>query len=373
MAESQFTLFGQPSPEEVRQRIGRTAAEDALSLASVPRGRMGVAVAGLLGPAIKQAFGQKDPQVQLAEKRSEAMRNAYDRSSGSSIDYYRYLADNLNAVDDPQGAMQALEQYRQLAAGKAATQFAARKLDIEEKKLSEKTRLQSEKLALQGEQLDLKAELGRKESEIKRLTAESSSNLNSAKVKKLQADIEALDTKMAQQAEALRQKDDQIEILRHAQATREFDAQTRRMKLKSDERIAQLRNSNVSGKAAQKILGTALDGYEKATLKKNFVDFAKELVKDNPELGSFFADVDKETMSQLIRGEVLQAIGDARVRGDTGFNYNQAVEQSVLRAAQKYTAKGENPVGIERTQLTFPRADQNLSDEDLMNQLLQGQ
>ena len=60
-------LFGTPSPEEIRARIGKTGSEQALSLASLPAGRgpvFAAAQAGsLLGSAITQAQGIDTPEV----------------------------------------------------------------------------------------------------------------------------------------------------------------------------------------------------------------------------------------------------------------------------------------------------------------------
>lgn len=345
--EGRFTLFGFDTPEQVRARIGRTIGQNAQAAAGMAPGRGQVSLASTIGQMIPHLF-LDTKEEKLAESRSSAMQNAFERSKGKPTEYYKYLAENLSTVGDQQGAIQALEQFRGIRSQQAAAEFAERELAVKEKRIDERTRMQSEKLELAKENLQLEAELGRAKAEVDRLVNLSQIDINNQKVKNMQASIEEMETKMAQNAEKLRQADEKLDIYRDREATRKFDAQTRRMKVKADERLDKMKLMGKESKSRAKLIDKSFDDYSRVTQKKDFLKFAKTLVEDDPELGSFFSDVDEDVMANLIRGEVQQAIGEARIRGDENFRYNDAVIQAVYDAAQKYTQQGENIIGIER-------------------------
>lgn len=368
MAEGRFTLFGGQSPEDVRKSIGRTAAEDALSLAGVPRGRMGVAVAGLMAPFIQKTMGEKDPAVELEENRQQSSINAFARSKGNTAEYWKILSQNLNDLGDAQGAAQALGQFQELAQQHTKNEQEKRRLDITEKKNTESYLVKQDAIRFKEEALELKGELGRLKAEKDRLLAESTANLNGAKVKGLQAKIDNMEVEQKQNAVKLRQADDRITLLTDREATRKYDAKTRRMKLASDETMTRLRVSGATGKQAQKMFGQAMKGYEKAVQKNQFMDFAKELVKDDFDLAGL-GGIDEAAFSELVKGEVLQSIGNATINLDTAFNYNDAVVNAFHSAIAKFTTSQPGAVFGENVELNVEQR-RTGTDEDLMNKLL---
>jgi len=372
MAEDRFTLFGMQSPEDVRRSIGRTATSDALNFASLPKGRAGVAVANILPKVLGKALGIDTQEDKMAQARTDSMKNAFDRSKGKPTDYYKFLAQNLNSVGDTQGSMQALEKYRSIQAAQAAGEFKARELDIKEKKGSELFLVRSEANRIKEEQIETSAELDRANTEIKRLLADSTTDLNSQKVKNLQAKVIEMDDKLAQSAERLRQADDRIVIERDRAATLQFDATTRRMKLKTDEKLAKLKATGISNKADEKRMNIVFNDFSKIVQKKSYDKFLADVIESSDEFGGFFSNVDPDVLSTLTRNAVQQKISEARVNKNVDFNLNEATEQAIREVAATFVSEQPGVIGGTNPEVGFPREVKKETDEEMMQRLLSG-
>lgn len=258
MADDKFNLF-----KLTPKQVGAKKAQDAIALgqqfAGPGRGRGNVALAtalpGLLG-AIFDVGGEKAQ----ARARQDALKNAFESSKDDPDNYYAHVAEALNSVGDTGGAMSAMEQHRK-------HRMKTRELNIDEKKVDERSRLK-------GEQIDLKRELAAMEDDRRRQLAEIEDLRKReiagedvrVKMTKLENDMKKHQDKMQvlqDKNDILRDKND---ILRIRAGTSQFDAETRRMKLSVDKEIAQLKATlKEKGKlsdAANKRLSKTYDSYE---------------------------------------------------------------------------------------------------------------
>lgn len=89
--ESQFSLFGTPSPQEVRQAIGRAGLQDDIAMAQVPALRApGVAMgqAGrLLSGVIGNGFGQEDARITKARQMQMVQQKVQQMAKQQGIDF----------------------------------------------------------------------------------------------------------------------------------------------------------------------------------------------------------------------------------------------------------------------------------------------
>ena len=94
MSEQPFSLFGMPSPAEVRQSIGRAGMQDDIALASMPAGSggklLGAQAGRLFGNAIQGAMGVEDPRVQRAQRMEQAKQRVAQMAKQSGIDFGKH-------------------------------------------------------------------------------------------------------------------------------------------------------------------------------------------------------------------------------------------------------------------------------------------
>jgi hypothetical protein len=128
------SLFDFETPEQVRARIGKTGAEQDLSLAGLSgaqRANLGGATAGrLFAQGLGQAMGYESPEVTRARDIQTAMQTAQVDSEGDMGKFYQKLATNLKEggyVKESFEAIRAMQAYNTQAA-KAAREERALKV-----------------------------------------------------------------------------------------------------------------------------------------------------------------------------------------------------------------------------------------------------
>ena len=136
--ENRFTLFGTPTPEQVRQQINAQGINQDLAIGGVPASRapaVALAQAGrLLGQGINSTFGGEDPQITRARKLQEAFADA-STAGDDQEKYMEALVVALNSRDMFQEAGQALGTLNNLRAQKRKEQAALRKEGREDTQL----------------------------------------------------------------------------------------------------------------------------------------------------------------------------------------------------------------------------------------------
>lgn len=367
MAKDDFSLFG-VTPEQISRRASREATELGLARAQLPRGRGAVALFSSL-PGQLGAIFDVDGNQAKARARQEALKHAYDTSKDDPDNYYAHVAEALNKIGDSQGAMMAMEKYR-------FDKRKRRELDIDEKKVDERSRLQGEKLTLQGKINEMEDERKRQLAEMEDLRKRDLAGEDiRVKMTKLENDMKKHQGKMQilqDKNDILRDKND---ILRMKAGTAQFDADTRRMKLGVDKEIAQLKAlQKEKGKlsdAANKRLNKAYDSYEKFVRSKDLGEVVAKMVQDHPEAGGFFSAVDDKQMAKLIQGEMLDKISKARLNNVENFDFDRLLLETGDEMLKRWTTEGETMFGaVDISEMNTPM---NPKEDDLdaqFNELL---
>lgn len=133
--EQAFTLFGQPTPDEIRQSIGRANLQDAMAFANMRPGRGIVAVGaqqgGMLGAGLAQYAGATDPRVEKAKQVQSAMDEIKNLDQSDPVGFLHNSAEifNKNGLTDlgwqASSQASAIKIQSQLANAKELTARAA--------------------------------------------------------------------------------------------------------------------------------------------------------------------------------------------------------------------------------------------------------
>lgn len=142
MSEQAFSLFGYPSPEEVRTSIGRADMQDDMTRAQMPPGsmsRLAMNRAGrLFGKAGQELLGVQDPRVVKAEKMKMAQQRVQQMAKQSGINfaanpdkYVELAATVLADMGEHDLALKAIEARDTMLANQAtvAKDYASAELD----------------------------------------------------------------------------------------------------------------------------------------------------------------------------------------------------------------------------------------------------
>lgn len=350
MAGDKFSLFGK-SPQEVRALQIRQGVEQGRALAGQREGRGAVGLAGSLGGILGGMFDIGGQQKQ-AKIRQDALSAAYDAAKDDPDTYYAKVAEALHKVGDTSGAMAAMEKHRK-------HKLKTRELNIDEKKVDERSRLK-------GIALDQKRELFSLEEEGRKMRAEMEDlrkrDISGEKVgvemKKIEQKAKDLEFKYERLEKQHEVDKDRIDILRMRAGTDKFNADTQRMKLGVDKEIAQLKLSQKENgrlsKAQNKRLEKAFDSYEKFTRSKDLGDVVAKMVADHPEAGGFFSKVDDEQIAKLVQGEMLDKIAKARAEGVQDFDFDRLLLETGDEMLKRWTTEGENMFSIDRPEMNTP-------------------
>lgn len=364
--KDKFNLFGL-----TEKQVGQRKVQDAIAFGQQfagggpGRGKVALAASlpGLLG-AIFDVGGDKA----AARARQDALKSAFESSKDDPDNYYAHVAEALNNIGDSQGAMLALEKFK-------IDKRKKRELDIDEKKVDERSRLK-------GEQIDLKRELAQMEDDRRRNLAEIEDLRKReiagedvrVKLKKMENDMAKHADKMAileNKNEILKDKND---ILRIRAGTAQFDAETRRMKLGIDKEIAELKAiQKEKGKlsdAQNKRLQKNYDSYEKFVRSKDLGEVVAKMVDDHPEAGSFFSGVDDKQVAKLIQAEMLDKIAKARIGNVDDFDFDRQLLQTGEDILRRWTTEGENMLGIDRPEMSTPMTGQADDLDAQFNELI---
>lgn len=125
--ESQFSLFGTPSPEEIRAAIGKAGLQEDIQLAQVPALRApGVALgqAGrMFGNVIGNALGQEDPRISKARQMEQVQLVVRQKAKQSGIDFAshpdEYMKLAANALLEAGMTTEAYKVIQQIQARQA--------------------------------------------------------------------------------------------------------------------------------------------------------------------------------------------------------------------------------------------------------------
>lgn len=120
--EKGFTLFGMPTPEEIRARIGRTGREEDLSIAASLAPGRGIVFNALqagrgLGNLIGSALGENTEEAALINKMNTMQgifSQAAEASQGDELAYMQNVAQGLMDAGMYNEASQAIERVSEL-------------------------------------------------------------------------------------------------------------------------------------------------------------------------------------------------------------------------------------------------------------------
>lgn len=117
--ESQFSLFGMPTPEEIRARIGRARLEQDMAQSGGNLTNLTMLQAGRnLGDGVAGLFGAQDPEVARATERAQAIQSILGQAREvSGEDPMQFLASATQSflqADMYEEAMQAFSQLQEI-------------------------------------------------------------------------------------------------------------------------------------------------------------------------------------------------------------------------------------------------------------------
>lgn len=120
--ERGFTLFGMPTPEEIRARIGRVKEEDALTMAALPAGRGMVYNASMAGSSLAEGvgrlFGRAPAEERAALEKINTMQGIFSQAAEKAGDdprqYLTEVTKGLISGGFYNEAFQALERSYEL-------------------------------------------------------------------------------------------------------------------------------------------------------------------------------------------------------------------------------------------------------------------
>ena len=135
-------LFDFETPEQVRARIGKTGAEQDLTLAALEpaqRANLGGATAGrLFAQALQGAMGYESPEVKRARDIQTAMQSANVEAEGDLGKFYKNLATSLKDSGYVAESFQALQAMQAYNAQQAKAAREEREVTVKEEELARK-------------------------------------------------------------------------------------------------------------------------------------------------------------------------------------------------------------------------------------------
>lgn len=137
MSEQRFSLFGGPTPEDIRRQImGEREQIRAASLANMQQGQRGQvqgsqALGDMIGRGISRLFGwndnlDNDPRVQAAEQQQQVLQpilqNAWEQSGGDQMQFYQNAITGLTQAGLYDQAFELHNQFAELQNEQAQAQ-----------------------------------------------------------------------------------------------------------------------------------------------------------------------------------------------------------------------------------------------------------
>lgn len=132
--EAQFSLFGTPSPEEMRAAIGKAGLAEDIQMAGVPAlsaPRVAMGQAGrLFGNTLGGAFGGQDVRLQRAEQMKAVQQSVFQKAKRADIDfankpeeYMKLAANELMAAGFTGEAYKVIQELQNRQAQAADTEY----------------------------------------------------------------------------------------------------------------------------------------------------------------------------------------------------------------------------------------------------------
>lgn len=325
--ESRFSLFGQPTPADVRRSIGVADEEAALNLASLPAGRVNVAAGGLIGRKLGRLLSGPTPEEEIAKAKQEAFQASVDPDLGK---FYTNLAQNMKDID-PQLSMQALiardqwSQSQMQAEALAARREAAAAQDYASIIEGEaKLNLKQQALEWQKEKEGFENKIKEYEAITDRQRAEDAKQIAFDKIaqgeRKLKNDMEKHGLNTAFKYAELEND------LESKKQWRELQIVLEQMKT---EREKGKQNSKTLNTGFQKMLG-AFTASGKEAYARKMID---SMISADDNLNSFLPweglnKAQKETLAGLVRSRVVDDINAAMMAQDQNFNLYDSIEKN---------------------------------------------